>query len=141
MEFATVQAFVVYDGKVLMQQRDENDRNPHKWSLVGGGREPGESAEQTLLRELDEEICIKPSNYKFLLSRPSLHHPGEQVMVYYVRLTQEEAAEVRIGNEGLQLKFVPLEEISEMDLVPSLKKYYDENKETVDSLLKKLLAT
>ncbi|WP_432561491.1 NUDIX domain-containing protein [Kineococcus sp. SYSU DK003] len=42
---------VVQDGKVLMHRRRDTDR----WSIPGGGMEPGESIKDTAIREAREE--------------------------------------------------------------------------------------
>ena len=45
-------------GKVLLQQRDNNPsiRYPDHWALFGGSIEDGESADEAVVREVDEEI-------------------------------------------------------------------------------------
>lgn len=60
------------DGTVLLQHRDDRPgvKDPGKWSLFGGGIEPGEDPETAMLRELDEEIGFRPSSYHpFLVLR------------------------------------------------------------------------
>lgn len=51
--------FVGLDGRVIVQQRDEYAKNsPNMLALFGGGREEGESPEECLIREMQEEINI-----------------------------------------------------------------------------------
>lgn len=60
------------DGTVLLQHRDDvpGVKDAGKWSLFGGGIEPGEDPETALLRELDEEIGYRPARYHpFLVLR------------------------------------------------------------------------
>lgn len=47
------------DGRVLLGQRPEDKAWPGWWELPGGKIEPGESVQQALVRELDEELGIK----------------------------------------------------------------------------------
>lgn len=46
-------------GKYLLQFRDALMRNPHLWSLFGGGIEPGEDPLAAGLREMREELELR----------------------------------------------------------------------------------
>lgn len=54
-----VAAVVERDGKILICQRGAGDSHPGKWEFPGGKIETGESAEQALARELEEELAIR----------------------------------------------------------------------------------
>lgn len=47
-------------GKVLIQYEYDN------WRFNGGGPKPGESYQDTLVREMDEELSIRPKNISLL---------------------------------------------------------------------------
>ena len=47
------------DGHLLVCQRKSNGHLGGYWEFPGGKREPGESLEQCLLRELEEELSIR----------------------------------------------------------------------------------
>ena len=51
-------ALVDADGRVLLAQRPEGKQLAGLWEFPGGKVEPGETPEQTLIRELDEELGI-----------------------------------------------------------------------------------
>ena len=51
-------AVVVRDGKVLVCQRRDDDTFGGYWEFPGGKQEPGETAEDCLSRELQEELAI-----------------------------------------------------------------------------------
>ncbi len=51
-------ALVDPDGRVLIAQRPAGDRMGGLWEFPGGKMEPGETPEQTLIRELREELGI-----------------------------------------------------------------------------------
>lgn len=46
------------DGRFLMIQRSQQVRAPGKWCFPGGGIEPGETPEQAIVREFQEELGV-----------------------------------------------------------------------------------
>ncbi|MER8901406.1 8-oxo-dGTP diphosphatase MutT [Mesorhizobium sp. M0772] len=52
-------ALVDTDGRVLLAQRPEGKQLAGLWEFPGGKLEPGETPEQCLIRELQEEIGIE----------------------------------------------------------------------------------
>ena len=54
-----VAALIVRGGEVLICQRRPDQPMALQWEFPGGKIEPGESAEQALTRELDEELGIQ----------------------------------------------------------------------------------
>jgi 8-oxo-dGTP diphosphatase len=63
-----VGAVLVQNGKVLLGLRSARPGRTHAgtWDVVGGHCEQGESDEHGLRRELDEELGIRPINYRSL---------------------------------------------------------------------------
>ncbi len=53
-----VVAVIVRDGKLLAIQRSKFVRAPLQWCFPGGGVEPGETDEEALIRELQEELSV-----------------------------------------------------------------------------------
>ena len=51
-------ALVDADGRVLLQQRPAGKPMAGLWEFPGGKLEPGETPEQALVRELEEELAI-----------------------------------------------------------------------------------
>jgi len=56
--FVAACALVDSDGRVLLAQRPEGKQLAGLWEFPGGKVEPGETPEETLIRELQEEIGI-----------------------------------------------------------------------------------
>lgn len=54
-------AIIYKDGKVLLQRRADDDT----WAIHGGCLEPGESTEETAIREVQEELGITPLSMEF----------------------------------------------------------------------------
>ncbi len=60
--------YIEREGHYLMMYRNKkkNDLNAGKWVGIGGKFEPGETADECLLREVWEETGFKLTSYKFL---------------------------------------------------------------------------
>lgn len=54
-------AIIENNGQILAAQRSENMSMPLKWEFPGGKIEPGEKAEDCIVRELKEELDIEVS--------------------------------------------------------------------------------
>ena len=59
-------AIFTVKGNYVLQLRDENPNisEPGMWSLFGGEIEPLESAEEAIIRETQEELCITLQDYQ-----------------------------------------------------------------------------
>ncbi len=51
-------ALIAADGRVLMQQRRRGAEHGGLWEFPGGKVEAGESLEESLCREIREELCL-----------------------------------------------------------------------------------
>ena len=71
-----VAAIFQKDGKILVGQRTPDQSHPLKWEFPGGKVEPGESLEQALARELEEELGIR-SAAGDLITRYPFTYPGK----------------------------------------------------------------
>lgn len=52
-------ALLFRDGKILIAQRNADSHLGGLWEFPGGKREPGETFEQCLVRELREELGVE----------------------------------------------------------------------------------
>ncbi len=109
------------NGKFLLTFRDE--KNPdhefnHRWQLPGGGLEVGESPEQTILRELKEEIGVSAKIVELVPKIYSEVRPGfHGIFICYV-CSIEENATVTLNDEASRWGWYSTEEMKMLSIIP-----------------------
>lgn len=103
------------DGRVLLVRRAENPGRG-RWCLPGGYVEADELLTDALQRELAEEtgLAITPDR---ILDVWSFFHEGKQlsgVVIVYVSLPS--ADDLRPGDDCLEARWVPWDQVDRMDL-------------------------
>jgi 8-oxo-dGTP pyrophosphatase MutT (NUDIX family) len=104
---ALVGALIVHDGMLLLGRRSfEKAVCPDTWDVIGGHVEAGETVEDALLREVEEEIGIRPLVYGEH-SRHSLPQGG--MLVLYL-VTHWAGGEPRLqDSEHIELGWFPIQ--------------------------------
>ncbi len=102
------------DRQVLMARRSPHRRYyADSWSFPGGHLEPGESAEQALMRELMEELGVVPLEFQ-LIAKISLQPTPVQAYRFHLFTINEWQGYPTIrDNEHSQLQWMELEEAVE----------------------------
>lgn len=113
----TTLCYIEQDGKYLMLHRIKKKQDPNagKWIGVGGKFEPGESAEECLLREVREETGLELVAYEkrgeILFSADG----WEDEMMHLYTATEFRGELNEDCREG-ELKWVPFSEIMQLSL-------------------------
>lgn len=104
------------DGAVLALLRDDKPTIPYPghWDLPGGGIDAGETPLECGLRELTEETGLVLAADRLspgrLIDWPG--RPGKAMWFFWGTLTPQEAASARLGDEGQELRLMPLAEFA-----------------------------
>jgi 8-oxo-dGTP diphosphatase len=90
---------IVRAGRLLLGRRAPHRRIcPDTWDLIGGHMEPGETLDETLIRELAEEIEIAPTVFAKVAMIDFTEEAGEPVHFHLFRVTAFEG-EPRLAND------------------------------------------
>lgn len=110
-----VDAIVVKNGKILLIRR-ANEPFKGKWALVGGFVEYGETTENAVKREVEEETGMKVEVKELLgvYSEPKRDPRGHVVSICYI--VESKSNEIKINEEVKEARFFSLEEIKSMEL-------------------------
>jgi len=96
-----VGAILLSGGKLLLGRRATHRSYPDCWDIIGGHVEPGETLEQTLAREAEEEIGVTPIQFAKLTT---LHAEGIELHIYRVDAWTGGSPSLR-GDEHVELRW------------------------------------
>ena len=126
-EGSAMQAIDVVAGVILLQdriilaQRKKGDHLEGLWEFPGGKIEGGETPEEALIREIEEElgIRVKPEKVLFSLTHS---YPEKKVKLHFVLArTEENPKAIECQNVAL----VPPEEVEKYSLAPADKRAWE----------------
>lgn len=105
-------------GRVILQHRDKDaPTRPGYWSFFGGQMEEGETPEQTVRRELKEELGIELADLKFF---KRYEHQGEdgvrEVFIFIAPLTIPIERLKKQQREGQGLGIFTFEQLKDLKI-------------------------
>ena len=126
MTHEVVTALLIQSNKVLLGLRSPKRLFfPGVWDVFGGHREPGEEPEQTLVRELQEELGITPTQWTFVetLTNPLASTPEEpsgDLIAHLYLVTKWKGTPInRQPEEHSVIHWFALEEAIQLELADS----------------------
>jgi 8-oxo-dGTP diphosphatase len=82
-----VAAIIERDGRILVGQRQASQSHPLQWEFPGGKVEPGETPEQALARELEEELDIREAVGAEVTRYPYTYAGRDTIELIFFRVT------------------------------------------------------
>ena len=82
VEHPCVSFMLIKNGKILLERRSMSKKHdPGLVTIPGGHMEMGEKPQDTLLREMAEELAVVPTQYRYLCTH--LHKTTEWQKIHY----------------------------------------------------------
>ena len=109
-----VAAVIFREGKVLCVQRDEHEKEyvSLKWEFPGGKVEFGESREEVLVREIEEELAVEVHELQYLMTVEHSYPDFHLTMHAFACALKSGEIELR---EHIALKWLAVEELDQLD--------------------------
>ena len=126
-----VGAVIVGNDRILLEKR-RSDPGKGLWSIPGGIVELGESTEETVIREVEEETCLQVVQPRLIdvVSNIILDEKGRAkyhfVIVNY--LVKLRGGRLEASDDAEDLRWVPLDEVEEYDLTNSFREFFTHNR-------------
>jgi len=111
-------ALIDIDGRILMCRRPEGKTHAGLWEFPGGKIEAGERPEQTIVRELREELGIEPCE-RCLQPFSFTSHAYEDFNLFMPLYLCRQWDGFARPLEGQTLKWVFPDKLLDLDLVPA----------------------
>ncbi|HEV3329469.1 MAG TPA: (deoxy)nucleoside triphosphate pyrophosphohydrolase [Bryobacteraceae bacterium] len=110
-----VAAILERDGNVLIGRRKPEQSHPLKWEFPGGKVEPGETPEQALARELEEELSIRGAAGTEI-TRYEYQYPGKDPIRLFFFRVRSYTGEPR-NVDFQELRWEPVGQLGALDFV------------------------
>lgn len=120
-----VAGIAICEGKILAARRPDDTLFGGYWEFPGGKVEGDETLEHALIRELDEELLIRPTRFRLWQEKRKKYEQGLYVWLYFFLITEFEGNPV--PREGQTLAWLTPEQAKE-------KKFLEADIEIVHSL-------
>lgn len=98
--------------------------NHNDWSFPKGHTENGETIQETVIREVEEESGIKSEILKELAPNKYFNPNSNEEIICYMYLLKPVVGEIKPENKGDRVEWVPLAEVTERISYSNLRDYF-----------------
>ena len=132
-----VGAVIICNGKILLEKR-KNEPGKGKWSVPGGLVELGESVEQTVMREVEEETGLeveKPEHIDVVDN--VVRDDNDEIKYHFVIIdyfVKLKGGTVKAASDAEELKWVALSDVEKYDLTKTFREFFQRNKQKLEKL-------
>jgi len=134
---AGVGAVIICKGKILLEKR-KSQPGRGKWTVPGGLVELGESAEQTVMREVREETNLEVEQPELIdvVNSVTTDEDGRikyhfVIVDYFVKL---KGGTLRAADDAAELSWVRFSEVENYDLTRSFREFFQRNRQELEKL-------
>ncbi len=108
------------DKKVLIAHRNPTGQMGGRWEFPGGKVEEGESEEDAVVREFEEEFGVKVSVEKMIAETTFKHNGAERLLhAYLIDVPHDGMAEKYVLSEHTEYRWAEIAEIPTLNFVDS----------------------
>ena len=114
-----VTCFLNYNDRILILKRSSRVRtHKNKWAGVSGYIEPGETADETALKEIREETGLGADEVELVRQGEPLHvQDGAHTWVVHPFLFRSSTDKIAIDWEHTEFRWIKPEELGDFDFV------------------------
>ena len=130
-------AVIIVRGKVLLEKR-KNEPGSGQWSIPGGLVELGESVEQTVMREVEEETGLEVEDPEHIdvVDKIDLDEQGKVkyhfiILDYLVKL---KGGQAKAASDAAELQWVQFDDVERYDLTPTFRAFFLRNRRQLKKL-------
>jgi mutator protein MutT len=124
-------AFIVNDNEDVLILKESSDygegTNPGKWLIPGGRIEPGESYDEALKREIDEETGLEVEIEDLITMgewRPKINGDQFQITAVFFKCRAEDS-EIRLSEEHIDYKWINPETHRDYNLIENIHEKFE----------------
>ncbi len=130
-------AIIICNGKILLEKR-KGEPGRDKWTVPGGLVELGESAEQTVMREVKEETNLEVEQPELVDVVNSVTTDENDkikyhfvIVDYFVKL---KGGTLKAADDAAELRWVEFSEVENYDLTRSFREFFQRNRQELEKL-------